>query len=290
MIYANGDVYDGSWLNDLKHGYGILENKSGDKYYGHWNEGLKEGQGYYYYSSTGKIYLGEWHEDVPRCGIFTDVDDESIKREHKSHFKAEDNLPFIPCLKLKTPEAILEDSISTVHFVRIIKLTRTKTISELFPPEIHQELVLTFTQKKYLVNDDGENSPENKIPDNLISIKDFKTICLDKLNVTVQDEQLEMMLFLFEKPFNDEIKIDFLLFVRLFYLIHVKQIGDVENIKQDDNNISGFEDDKMREIEMLSNGINNMNKNNNFEYSDERENMEYDEDYDQNDILNEDDY
>ena len=81
MIYANGDIYEGAWKNDLKHGYGILEKKTGDKYYGYWNNGLKEGQGYYYYSSTGKIYLGEWHEDAPRCGIFTDVDDENIKKD-----------------------------------------------------------------------------------------------------------------------------------------------------------------------------------------------------------------
>jgi len=25
MTYANGEVYDGQWLDDLRHGYGILE-------------------------------------------------------------------------------------------------------------------------------------------------------------------------------------------------------------------------------------------------------------------------
>jgi len=93
MIYANGNIYHGTWLADLKHGYGILEqyiyyftthfSKNGDKYYGYWNNGLKEGQGYYYYFSTAKIYLGEWHDDVPHCGIFTDVDDENIRKVYK---------------------------------------------------------------------------------------------------------------------------------------------------------------------------------------------------------------
>lgn len=25
MTYSNGEVYDGQWLDDLRHGYGILE-------------------------------------------------------------------------------------------------------------------------------------------------------------------------------------------------------------------------------------------------------------------------
>jgi len=77
MIYSNEDIYEGNWLEDKKNGYGILEKQNGDKYYGFWNMGLKEGQGYYYYYKTAKIYLGEWHEDNPRCGIFTDVEDDT---------------------------------------------------------------------------------------------------------------------------------------------------------------------------------------------------------------------
>lgn len=78
MIYANEDIYQGSWKEDKKHGHGILEKANGDKYYGYWNSDMKEGQGYYWYSKTGKVYLGEWHEDCPRCGIFTDVNDDKL--------------------------------------------------------------------------------------------------------------------------------------------------------------------------------------------------------------------
>lgn len=114
MIYANGDIYEGYFQNDLRHGYGVLEKKNDDKYWGNWNKDLKEGQGYYYYSQTGKIYLGEWLEDNPRCGIFTDVDDDNLKKEFKKHFKAEDPPSLIPKLRLKYPEAILEESIENV--------------------------------------------------------------------------------------------------------------------------------------------------------------------------------
>lgn len=191
MIYSNGDIYEGSWLNDLKHGYGILEKKNGDKYYGHWNIGLKEGQGYYYYSSTGKIYLGEWHEDAPRCGIFTDVDDESNKKVFIKHFKAEDAPPMIPVIKLKQPEAILEDSINNVHFLRNIKLAKNKTLSEIFPSEFQNDLIRIFTQRQYIISEEGEKENEfekNKIPENLITIKEFKQMCLEKLGQEINSK------------------------------------------------------------------------------------------------------
>jgi hypothetical protein len=70
-----------SWNSIINHNHKL--SKNGDKYYGYWNNGLKEGQGYYYYFSTAKIYLGEWHDDVPHCGIFTDVDDENIRKVYK---------------------------------------------------------------------------------------------------------------------------------------------------------------------------------------------------------------
>jgi hypothetical protein len=181
MIYANGDIYEGSWLNDMKHGYGIIEKKNGDKYYGYWNLDLKEGQGYYYYSSTGKIYLGEWHEDVPRCGIFTDVDDENLKKEYKKHYKAEDGPPNIPVLKLLNPDEILEESISKVHFLRTIKEVKNKNFSELFDIDFQNELIKIFQQRRYQLSEEEKNEESNKIPDTSINFNDFCNICLEKI-------------------------------------------------------------------------------------------------------------
>ena len=283
MIYSNGDVYEGIWLNDLKHGYGVLEKKSGDKYYGYWVEDKKEGSGYFYYSSTGKIYLGEWHEDVPRCGIFTDVDDENINKEFKKHFKAEDAPPLIPILRLNNPESILENSINTVHFIRVVKLTKFKTLHELFPSEIHPDLITLFTQRKYVMNTEEEGGNENKTPtpDNLISIKDFKSICLERLGLDVSDETLELILYIFDTQFDEETKIDFLMFARLFYLMNAKQIGEDEyaqadGINMEDADVSLFNEDKIKEIEMLTNGIGiEEKKQMNFDYSEYKEDMEY---------------
>ena len=179
MIYANGDIYEGYWSSDLKNGYGVLEKKNQDKYYGYWNKGLKEGQGYYYYSSTGKIYLGEWHEDVPRCGIFTDVDDENIKKEYKKHFLEMDPPPLIPVLNLNNPNHILEESISNIHFLRNVKLARNKTVNELFSSEFISELSNVFNISNQVEIEDG------KLPENKITIEEFKKICNESLNVTL---------------------------------------------------------------------------------------------------------
>jgi hypothetical protein len=225
MVYSNGDIYEGLWINDLKHGYGVLEKKTGDKYYGHWNEGLKEGQGYYYYSETGKIYLGEWHEDVPRCGIFTDVDDENLKKEVKKHFKVEDAPPLIPELKLDVPDFILEDSINSVHFLRNIKLSKNKTLQELFPNELHQDLASIFNEKARK----PEDEKEKKQAINYISINEFKEVCLEKLGQNVRDETLELIFYIYAINPSQEIKIDFLLFCRLFFLIYYKRLEEEKN-------------------------------------------------------------
>jgi hypothetical protein len=182
MIYANGDVYEGSWLADLKHGYGILEKKNQDKYHGFWNKGLKEGQGYYYYSSTGKINLGEWHEDVPRCGIFTDVDDESLKKEYKKHFLAEDPVSMIPQLRLKSPHGVLEESIGNIHFLRNVKSAKNKNINELFSSDFISDLTQLFTKNANLL----DTELAGKHPENTISLLEFKQICSENLGVSVQ--------------------------------------------------------------------------------------------------------
>jgi hypothetical protein len=182
MIYANGDVYEGAWQADLKHGYGILEKKNQDKYHGFWNKGLKEGQGYYYYSSTGKIYLGEWHEDVPRSGIFTDVDDENLKKEYKKHFLSEDPVAMIPELRLKNPYNVLEESISNIHFLRSVKSAKDKNINELFSSEFISDLTLIFTKNTNLLDSEASN----KLPDNTISIEEYKQLCNENLGVAVQ--------------------------------------------------------------------------------------------------------
>lgn len=45
MNYSNGDVYDGEWKNNLRHGVGICYYANGDIYEGKWEEDRRNGLG-----------------------------------------------------------------------------------------------------------------------------------------------------------------------------------------------------------------------------------------------------
>ena len=220
MIYANEDIYEGNWKEDLKHGYGILEKKCGDKYYGFWNIGKKEGQGYYYYYNTGKIYLGEWHDDNPRCGIFTDVEGDTVKIDISKITDPKDIPSPIPELNLKAPEEVLEESINNVHFLRNIKSVKNKNLQELFNAEDQKEIIKMYSQLRTTKIRDEEN--EMKIPDFTISIPELKSIIYSNLSFELDNDTLEIIFYALGLQLIEDTKVDFLLFVKIYYLIYQK--------------------------------------------------------------------
>jgi hypothetical protein len=220
MIYANEDIYQGSWKEDKKHGHGILEKANGDKYYGYWNCDLKEGQGYYWYSNTGKVYLGEWHEDCPRCGIFTDVNDEKLNIDISKINDPKDIPAPIPGLCLKNPEGVLEDSINNVHFIRSIKEVKNKNLQELFKNEEQKEIIKMYSQLRTTKKKDDDD--ENKIPDFTITLDQLKKTIANNLNFDLSNEILEIIFYALKIPFLEDTKIDFLLFFKIYYLIFTK--------------------------------------------------------------------
>ena len=76
MIEANGDIYEGQWHEGKRNGYGVLTKRNGDHFEGHWVNDKREGQGSYYFSEKAKLFVGEWVDDQPKCGIYTEVKDE----------------------------------------------------------------------------------------------------------------------------------------------------------------------------------------------------------------------
>lgn len=52
--YTNGDVYEGQWLDNKKHGQGIYTYSSGDMYSGKFRNGVKHGLGFYSFAK------GKW--------------------------------------------------------------------------------------------------------------------------------------------------------------------------------------------------------------------------------------
>ena len=61
MKYANGDIYEGDWVDDKYHGKGTLKYANGDIYEGIWCLNKKK-EGTFKYSN-GDIYEGEWKYD-----------------------------------------------------------------------------------------------------------------------------------------------------------------------------------------------------------------------------------
>ena len=220
MIYANEDIYQGSWKEDKKHGHGILEKSNGDKYYGYWNSDMKEGQGYYWYSKTGKVYLGEWHEDCPRCGIFTDVNDDKLHIDLSKITDPKEIPASIPELSLKNPEGVLEESINSVYFIRSIKEVKNKNLQELFKNEEQKEIIKMYSQLRTTKKKDDED--ENKIPDFTITLDQLKKTIKSNLDFDLSNDILETIFYALKIPFTEETKVDFLLFFKIYYLIYTK--------------------------------------------------------------------
>jgi len=59
MYYANGDVYMGEWINNLRHGHGTMSYKNGDMYVGKWEKNLRHGYGTMSYKNN-TFYEGQW--------------------------------------------------------------------------------------------------------------------------------------------------------------------------------------------------------------------------------------
>ena len=73
MIYAEGDVYEGMWFEGKKSGYGVLTKRNGDHFEGNWIEDKREGQGSYFFSQKNQIFIGEWVNDMPKAGVYSEV-------------------------------------------------------------------------------------------------------------------------------------------------------------------------------------------------------------------------
>ncbi len=57
--YANGEKYDGEWINNLKHGIGRKTYDKLGEYNGYWENGKRHGEGVFHYKN-GDIYSGWW--------------------------------------------------------------------------------------------------------------------------------------------------------------------------------------------------------------------------------------
>lgn len=55
--------YEGTKLNNMRHGNGAFYYNEGGKYVGEWKENKMDGKGTLYYPNNTKAYEGDWKED-----------------------------------------------------------------------------------------------------------------------------------------------------------------------------------------------------------------------------------
>lgn len=124
MIYKNGDVYVGQWFEGKRNGYGVLTKRNGDHFEGSWVNDQREGQGSYFYAETNKLFVGEYVDDMPKCGIYSEVVDEAAKKQQEKDEEEItmpdfDDIPPLPKLGLKDPVGVLQRALNHVKVQRM---------------------------------------------------------------------------------------------------------------------------------------------------------------------------
>lgn len=142
--YANGDVYEGEWLHDQRHGFGVHDYKNGDHFEGLWVEDKKEGKGVHFYYEKDKRahtkrYDGEWVDDVPKCGAYTEMPPDPLAPATQAPDP-------IPSIELIDAEGVLAERLAEIRTMRAPVRTKRITLEEHFTPEELDALQLAFTR------------------------------------------------------------------------------------------------------------------------------------------------
>ena len=75
MRYANGDIFEGEWANDMKNGRGT------------------------FFYAGGAVYEGTWQEDIAKCGAYV----QSMDAQQQASGA-------LPALQLEDPQKVLTDT------------------------------------------------------------------------------------------------------------------------------------------------------------------------------------
>ena len=137
----------------------------------------------------------------------------------------------MPVLKLEKPAEVLEESINNVHFIRNIKAVKSKNLQELFSSEEQKKIIKMYAQLRQSTNRNNDDENENQIPNYTISIKELKGIIRDNAAYDLTDEVLELIFYALGMTLYQDTQVDFLLFVKIYYLIVQKEQGDEDGIR-----------------------------------------------------------
>jgi len=142
--YKDGGVYEGEWFNDQRHGFGVYDYVNGDHFEGGWVEDKKEGAGVHFYFNREKRvhtkrYDGEWVDDLPKCGAYTEMPPDPLVSASKSPEP-------LPVAQLRDPNGVIRGRIAEIRQERARHRAKRVPLDEHFTPEELEALQVAFAR------------------------------------------------------------------------------------------------------------------------------------------------
>jgi hypothetical protein len=126
LRYSNGDLYVGQWHDGMRSGQGTLNRANGDCYEGFWLNDKREGSGSYFYATSGKVFVGEWADNLPKAGVYTQA---YANPEQAGDVPVTTTLPPV---RLALPAEVLEGALAAVRNARKSYRARITPLDRLF--------------------------------------------------------------------------------------------------------------------------------------------------------------
>jgi len=152
LRYANGDLYIGEWFQSQRSGQGTLNKANGDCYEGYWLNDKREGSGSFFYAASGKVFVGEWSDDQPRAGVYTQAHDNP---EQAAPVPVTTTLPRV---RLAQPAEVLEEALLAVRKARKTYRAKNTPVGRLFDDD---EIVALRAAFEGVQRADGTISPSD---------------------------------------------------------------------------------------------------------------------------------
>ena len=94
------------------------------------------------------MFVGEWVNDTPKAGVYTQVEDEELlaKIPKKKYFTDPYFQPDLPTLYLQTPGSVLEEAMENVKKARASYRAQHIPIEAMFTPHELSELQRAFNE------------------------------------------------------------------------------------------------------------------------------------------------
>lgn len=120
--------------------------RNGDHFEGNWVNNMREGQGSYFFAEKNKVFVGEWVEDRPACGIYSEVEDaNTISQKDPRNPRDFDEIPVLPELVLMDPAEVLQSALSRAREKRLFYRARYMSLHILYQTHELNELIKEFS-------------------------------------------------------------------------------------------------------------------------------------------------